>query len=66
MHIEENSISRLQDLVGKRVELIAFNISYQGILDSIDNEKGVLKLINKEDYAVLELERIEAFSIIYS
>lgn len=61
---EDYSITRLQDLIGKKVEIIAFNISYMGILEDINFETGTLKIVDGEDFAILELERVESFSVL--
>jgi len=60
---DKYSITKLQDFVGKRLEIIAFGIYYLGILESVDNEKGTLKIIDGQDFAILELERVESFSL---
>ncbi len=61
---EDHSITRLQDYIGKRVEIIAFNISYMGVLEDINFETGTLKIVDGEDFAILELERVESFSVL--
>ncbi len=61
---EDYSITRLQDFIGKKVEIIAFNISYMGILEDINFETGTLKIVDGEDFAILELERVESFSVL--
>ena len=59
---EDQSITRIQDYIGKKVEIIAFNISYRGTLSEVDLETGTLKIVDGEDFAILEIERIEAFT----
>ena len=61
---EENSLTQLKNLIGKKVEIIAFDISYIGILEEIDFEQGILKLTDGDDFVILELERVESFSLI--
>ncbi len=61
---EYQSITRLKDFVGKRVEIIAFGISYMGILEEVDYDQGTLKIVDGEDFAILEIERVESFSIL--
>lgn len=58
----ESSITKIDHLVGDRIEVIAYGISYLGTLTSIDYEKGVLILSDAEDSVTLDLERIECFS----
>ncbi len=62
---EEGSFNQLKHLVGKKIEIIAFDISYIGILEQIDFEQGILKLIDGDDFVILELERVESFSLIH-
>jgi len=61
---EDHSITRIQDHIGKRVEIIAFNISYRGTLSEVNLDTGTLKIVDGEDFAILEIERIEAFSLL--
>ena len=61
---DDHSITRLQDNIGKKVEIIAFNISYMGILEDINFETSTLKIVDGEDFAILELERVESFSVL--
>ncbi len=60
----ESSISKLDYLLGKRVEIIAFGISYIGKLDAIDYEQGTLKISDENDSAILDLERVESFGLV--
>ncbi len=61
---EGASITRLIDYKGKKVEIIAFDISYRGILEEINEDRGTLKIVDGEDFAILEIERVESFSLI--
>jgi hypothetical protein len=60
---EHESITRLKEFIGKRVEIIAFGISYMGILKEVDYDQGTLQLVDGEDFAILELERVESFAL---
>lgn len=59
-----SSITRLQDYIGRRVEIIAFGISYMGILKDVNYDKGTLKIVDEKESAILEIERVESFSLI--
>lgn len=59
----QHSITRLQDLEGRWVEIIAFGISYLGNLRDVDYDKGTLRLEDGDDFVVLEIERVESFSL---
>ncbi len=60
----EKSISGIASLVGSKVQIIAYGISYVGLLQSIDHERGVLELCDGKDTVTLELERIEKYSLV--
>ncbi len=55
-------IHQLQDFIGQKVEIIAFGISYLGILQEVDYDRGTLRLEDGEDRAILEIERVEYFN----
>jgi len=59
----QHSITRLQDLEGRWVEIIAFGISYLGRLREVDYDKGTLRLEDGDDFAILEIERVESFGL---
>ncbi|MBI4411697.1 MAG: hypothetical protein HY541_04355 [Deltaproteobacteria bacterium] len=59
---EEKSITKLEDLIGKKIHVIAFGASYLGTLQKIDYDKGFLVLTDGKDTVFLELERIDSFS----
>ena len=54
-------LEALIDAKGKRVEIIAFGILYVGTLKRVDLNNGTIQIMNGEDQAVLEIERIESF-----
>lgn len=63
--IEEDAlIQGLIDAKGKRVEVIAFGIFYSGVLNEVDADKGVITITDEEERAVIEIERVESFSIV--
>ncbi len=51
----------LKASLGKRVEVIAFGLAYVGRLEKIDMKNGTIKIVDRKDYVILEIERIEAF-----
>jgi hypothetical protein len=61
---DQLSITRLKDYIGKKVEIIAFGISYMGQLTHVDYDSGTLKIVDGEDFAILEIERVESFALI--
>jgi len=64
MAIEEDAlIQALVDAKGKRVEIIAFGIPYSGTLSEVDIDDGIINIADGDDHAVLEIERIESFSL---
>lgn len=58
---EDPLIQTLINCEGKEIEVIAFGISYSGILEKIDIENGYIIICDDEDKAILELERISSF-----
>lgn len=63
--IEEDAlIQALLDAKGKKVEVIAFGIVYSGTLEQVDVDNGTIIIADAEDRAMLEIERIESFSIV--
>ena len=63
---EEKSITKLEDLVDKKIQIVAFGTSYLGTLQKVDYEKGFLVLTDGKDTVFLELERIDSFVAISS
>ncbi len=63
--IEEDAlIQGLLDAKKKEVEVIAFGIAYSGILEGVDVNNGTISIVDGENSAMLEIERIESFSIV--
>ena len=63
--IEEDAlIQGLLDARQKEVEVIAFGIAYSGILEAVDVDNGTICIIDGDNSAMLEIERIESFSIV--
>ena len=63
---EDPLIQGLLEAKGKRVEVIAFGIAYQGTLQQIDPDEGTVVIVAGDDMATLELERIESLCILNS
>ncbi|MFH1652986.1 MAG: hypothetical protein ABIE74_02920 [Pseudomonadota bacterium] len=61
---EDPLIQGLLEAKGKRVEVIAFGIAYQGTLQQIDPDEGTVVIVSGDDRATLELERIESLCIL--
>ena len=57
------TIEKLKAALGKKVEVLAFNVSYTGVLKKVDVEEGLVRVEDKEDYVILEIERIEALHL---
>ena len=63
--VEEDAlIQGLLDARNKKVEVIAFGIFYSGVLTDIDVDRGIITITDGEDKAVIEIERVESFSIV--
>lgn len=61
---DEVSPSRLKAVVGKKVEVLAFGVSYVGKLAKVDAKNGLIRIEDEDDYVVLEIERIENFRVV--
>ena len=64
MEAREVDLQKIQEALGKRVEILAFGIAYTGFLKKMDIETGTVQIRDKGDYAVLEIERIESFQVL--
>ncbi len=65
--IEEDPLIRgLLDSTNKHIEVIVFGIVYSGVLESVDPDDGNIVIVDGNERAVLEIERIESFSVIAS
>lgn len=63
--IEEDAlIQGLVDAKGKRVEVVAFGIFYSGALSQVDVDRGTITITDEDDTAIIEIERVESFSIV--
>ena len=60
---EDELIQALIDAKGKRVEIIAFGILYNGTLKRIDVDNGTIIISNGDDQAMIEIERVESFCL---
>lgn len=59
----ERSITKLDDLKGQKIQVIAFGVSYVGILVDVNEEKGVVVLDDGKEKVSLDLEQIESFAL---
>ena len=65
--IEEDPL--IQGLLGalhRRVELIAFGISYIGTLEAVDVDLGVVVVTDDAQRAMIEIERVESMTLLAS
>lgn len=60
----EKSITRIDDFVGMRLQIMAYGTSYVGVLKEVNNEDGFLLIQDGKDGVTLELERIESYRIV--
>ena len=59
MH-EDITIEKLKKALGKNVEVVAFHVSYVGVLKKIDLKEGTIRIEDKKDHVVIEIERIKS------
>lgn len=63
--IDEDALIRgLLESKGKKVEIIAFGIIYTGTLEAVDADNGTLTIIDGDESATIEIERIESLSVL--
>lgn len=60
----EVSSKSLKAAMGRKVEVLAFGVSYVGQLKKVDIKNGTVRIEDKDDYVVLEIERIEDFRLL--
>ncbi len=60
---EDELIQGLLDAKGRPVEVVAFGIFYSGTLDAVEVDRGTITIKDGDDSAVIEIERIESFSV---
>lgn len=63
---DEVTASKLKIARGKKVEVLAFGVSYVGKLTKVDSKSGLVRVEDGEDYVLLEIERIDRFRIVRS
>lgn len=61
---EDPLIQGLLEASGKRIEVIAFGIAYLGTLETVDVDHGTVVIVDHDDRAMLEIERIESLSVL--
>jgi len=61
---EDALIKGLIDSQGKRIEIIAFGIVYTGKLEKVDADNGTLMIVDGDEKATIEIERIESLSVL--
>jgi len=61
---DEVSAAKLKKVIGKRVQILAFGILYEGILKKVDARSGLVRVEDEKDYVLLEIERIDHFRIL--
>lgn len=63
--IDEDALIRaLIDSKGKRIEIIAFGIVYTGSLEKVDADDGTVTVVDGDNSATIEIERIESLSVL--
>lgn len=61
---DEVTTQDLKAAIGKKVEAYAFGVAYRGRLKKVDLRANTIRINDRRDYAVLEIERIESFKIL--
>jgi len=58
------TLEELKKGEGKKVEIVAFNICYLGILKKVDLKEGTVRITDEGDSAILDIERIQSFQVV--
>ena len=58
----EQSLTKLDDYIGKKVQVVAYGASYVGVLQKVDYEPGFLILTDGSDTVTLDLDFVESFT----
>ncbi|MDO8520191.1 MAG: hypothetical protein Q7T11_08535 [Deltaproteobacteria bacterium] len=59
---EEKSITKLDDYIGRKIQVTAYGTIYVGTLQKVDYEEDYLILTDGKDTVTLDLDRIESFA----
>lgn len=57
----ERSLASIESYIGKKLEVVAFGISYIGFLKDVDLHEGTIVLSDGGTSAILELERVDSY-----
>jgi len=60
----EKSITKIEDYVGKKVQVIAYGASYVGRLLKVHIDDGYLIISDDNDRVTIELSRVESFTLV--
>lgn len=61
---DDLSSADLKKAVGKKIEVLAFGIVYRGRLKQVNLKEGTIRIEDKGDYAILEIERLESLRVL--
>lgn len=59
--LRDEPFIQIERFLGRRLEVVAFGISYVGRLKEVDLSEGFIVLSDGPDSAVLELERVDTY-----
>ncbi len=58
----EQSLTKLDDFIGQKVQVVAYGASYIGTLQKVDYEKGFMIITDGKDTVTLDLDFVETFA----
>lgn len=58
----EQSLTKLDDYIGHKVQVVAYGASYIGTLQKVDYEQGFLIVTDGKDTVTLDLDFVESFA----
>lgn len=60
---EDELIQNILNAKGRTVNVIAFGVIYAGVLEDVNIEDGIIRVVDGEDKVVLEIERVESITV---
>lgn len=61
---KEKSITKIENYIGKKIQVVAFGTSYLGTLQKADYEEGIIVMTDGKNTVTIDLERIESFAAV--
>lgn len=60
--VNEKSVTKLDDYIGKKIQIVAYGTSYLGTLQKVDYEDGIIIITDGHDTVTIDIDRIESYA----